>query len=179
MPSGQPNSPASSTSSLNYNKKDEESTPDDVDRTPSYANQDDVERQTPPATSPPQDAEKNTDPFKVDWEDENDPANPRNFAVARKAAITALLGLLALTGSFASSIISPAEPAIAEQMGISEEVTILCVSLYVLGFAFGPCIWAPISEVYGRKWSLLPAVFCLGLFSIGTAESNTPAAVFV
>ena len=40
-------------------------------------------------------------------------------------------------------------------------------------------MWAPISEVYGRKISILPAVFVLGLFSIGTATSNNAASVFI
>ena len=40
-------------------------------------------------------------------------------------------------------------------------------------------IWAPISEVYGRKLSILPATFVLGLFSIGTATSNDPTSIFV
>jgi len=33
--------------------------------------------------------------------------------------------------------------------------------------------------VYGRKWSLLPPLFCLGLFSIGSATSQSAAALFV
>ena len=53
------------------------------------------------------------------------------------------------------------------------------VELYSIGFAFGPLLWAPISEIWGRRWSLLPAVFCLGLFSIGTATSKNATAVFL
>jgi MFS family permease len=33
-------------------------------------------------------------------------------------------------------------------------------------------IWAPLSELYGRRLSILPATFALGLFSIGTATSK-------
>lgn len=39
--------------------------------------------------------------------------------------------------------------------------------------------WAPISEVYGRRWSMLPPVFILGLFSIGTARSKDIACVLI
>ena len=42
-----------------------------------------------------------------------------------------------------------------------------------------PLLWAPVSEVYGRKISMLPPIFVLGLFSIGTATSKTAAAVFI
>lgn len=116
--------------------------------------------------------------FIVHFED-NDPANPRNFSKVRKASITLLLGFMALTGSIGSSIIAPAEPVIARYIGVSQEVTVLAISLFVLGFAVGPSMWAPISEVYGRKWSMLPAMFILGLFSIGTAVSKSAASVFI
>lgn len=48
-----------------------------------------------------------------------------------------------------------------------------------LGFALGPLLWAPISEVYGRKVSLLPAMVVFGLFSIGTAVSKNAASIFI
>lgn len=41
-----------------------------------------------------------------------------------------------------------------------------------LGFAFGPLCWAPISELWGRRMSLLPPMLAVGLFSIGTATSK-------
>ena len=40
-------------------------------------------------------------------------------------------------------------------------------------------LWGPISEVYGRRWGMLPAVFCLALFSIGTATSKNAASIFI
>jgi MFS family permease len=39
--------------------------------------------------------------------------------------------------------------------------------------------WAPLSEVHGRRVSMFPAVFVLGLFSIGTATSQNAASVFI
>lgn len=116
--------------------------------------------------------------FKVAFEP-NDPEDPKNWSFAFKGWITFQLGMLALAASLGSSIIAPAETAISSYMHISEEVSVLAIALYVLGFAFGPLLWAPISEMFGRKWSMLPAMFCLGLFSIGTATSKTPAALFV
>lgn len=116
--------------------------------------------------------------FLVKW-DEGEKQNPRNFSVRRKAFITFQLGMLALAGSLGSSIISPAETHIARYVHVSQEVAVLCVALYVLGFAFGPSLWAPISETYGRKVSMLPPVFILGLFSIGTGFSTNAAGIFL
>lgn len=78
-----------------------------------------------------------------------------------------------------SSIISPANAIVSSYIGVSEEVGILSTSLYILGFAVGPLIWAPISEIAGRRASLIPACFCLGLFSIGTAVSRNAPSVFL
>lgn len=47
------------------------------------------------------------------------------------------------------------------------------------GWAFGPMLWAPISETYGRKWAMLPAVFVYGLFSIGSATSKSITSLLV
>ena len=87
--------------------------------------------------------------------------------------------MLAMAASLGSSIISPAQNAIAEYTHVSPEVAILSISLYILGFACGPLLWAGTSEVWGRRVSMLPAMFCLGLFSIGTATSKNLASILI
>lgn len=165
-------------SSSSLSAKDEHSNEEDVPSSSSETAQQDVEKgsqQGPSAStkSPAQD-----DAFRVDWE-ENDRANPRNWSPWYKAFLTFQYGMLALCGSMASSIISPAGEEIAREFGLRRLTTVLTVSLNVLGFALGPCLWAPLSEVYGRKISMLPAVFVLALFSVGGAVSQTPEALFI
>ena len=53
-----------------------------------------------------------------------------------------------------------------------EEVGILATSLYVLGYAFGPIIWAPLSELYGRRVPIIIGAFGFGVFSIGVAVAK-------
>lgn len=53
------------------------------------------------------------------------------------------------------------------------------ISLTSIGFAFGPIFWGPFSEVWGRRWSMLPPMTCLGIFSIGTALSRNAPAIFI
>jgi predicted MFS family arabinose efflux permease len=108
-----------------------------------------------------------------------DPENPYNWTPKRKSWITFQLGMLAFAASLASSITAPANGVIAKYVGVSREVSVLSVSLYILGFVFGPCIWAPTSELWGRRWSMLPAMVGLGLFSIGCGASQNAATVFV
>jgi MFS family permease len=111
--------------------------------------------------------------------DEGDKANPRNWPTMYKIWITFQLGMLAFAASLGSSIISPANETIAAYTGVSDQVILFTIALYLLGFAIGPSIWAPISEIWGRRWSMLPAMFCLGIFSIGTATSKTAASVLI
>lgn len=105
--------------------------------------------------------------------------NPRNWTRQYKWWLTIQLGLLALTASLGSSIIAPSEQAISVLTGVSNEVSVLCISLYILGFALGPLLWAPISEIWGRRWGMLPAMAGLGLFSIGTATSSNIQSILV
>jgi hypothetical protein len=79
------------------------------------------------------------DLYLVQWDD-NEKANPRNWKSSYKAFMTLLLGMLAFAGSFGSSVILPGIGSIADEFNVSKEVTILCISLYVLGFALGPCL---------------------------------------
>ncbi|KAJ5761244.1 MFS general substrate transporter [Penicillium odoratum] len=114
----------------------------------------------------------------VGW-DENEPANPHNWSTKYKSWITFQLGMLAMAASLGSSIIAPAESTLADHFSISHEVAVLCISLYIIGFAFGPLCWAPFSELWGRRLSLLPPMVGLGLFSIGTATSQNIQSVLI
>ncbi|PYH31624.1 MFS transporter [Aspergillus neoniger CBS 115656] len=130
----------------------------------------------------PSDLEKaspSRDPeYQVKW-DPDDPLNPQNWPVRYKWWVTVQLGMLALAGSLGSSITTSADDTIAEYIGVSSEVAVLDVSLYILGFVLGPIIWAPVSEVWGRRVSMLPAIFCLAIFDIGTANSRNAPAIFL
>ena len=70
------------------------------------------------------------DEFLVGW-DENEAANPRNWSTPYRAWVTFQLGMLALAASLGSSIISPAQSSIQEYTGAKQEVTVLCISLYM------------------------------------------------
>lgn len=52
------------------------------------------------------------------------------------------------------------------------EVSLLGLSVLLCGFGLGPLIWAPLSEVYGRKPAVLTPYFLAAVFSFGTAASK-------
>jgi hypothetical protein len=76
-------------------------------------------------------SEMSLDPeYMVKW-DSDDPLNPQNWPVSFKWWVTFQLGMLALAGSLGSSIITPADSIIAKYVGVSSEVAVLDVSLYL------------------------------------------------
>lgn len=47
----------------------------------------------------------------------------------------------------------------------------LATSLTLVGFAFGPLFWGPLSEVFGRKWVVLGPYFISACFAFGCGAS--------
>ena len=84
------------------------------------------------------------DPYIVTWID-HDPRNPMLYSKVKKWSIVLLVAIATLAVSFISSAYSGGVAQIIEGFRISEEVAILGVSLFVLGFAIGPLLWAPLS----------------------------------
>ena len=83
-----------------------------------------------------------------------DPANtenPQTFGMVYKWTITGIVAMATLAVALASSIYSGAIRSVEMDFHPSTEVAILGVSLFVVGFAAGPLIWAPLSEVTGRR----------------------------
>lgn len=68
--------------------------------------------------------------FLVRW-DQADPMNPQNWPDRYKWWVTFQLGMLALAGSLGSSIMTPADHLIAQYVGVSQEVSVLDVALYL------------------------------------------------
>lgn len=87
------------------------------------------------ASTPPAGDEANPSPtptpILVKW-DENEAANPFNWPTPYKAWITFQLGMLAMAASVGSSIMAPTEPTLQKVFGISHEVSVLSISLYML-----------------------------------------------
>jgi hypothetical protein len=73
------------------------------------------------------------------------------FSKRRKWAIAVFQSLSTFAVTFPSSVFLSGIEGVMQRFDVSAEVATLGFSLYVLGFALGPPIRAPLSEVYGRK----------------------------
>lgn len=83
-----------------------------------------------------------------------------------------MLGFTTLVSAFTSSIFSAATLAVAQHFHVSAEVGTLGLSLYVLGFATGPILWAPLSELKGRRLPIVIAMFGFSIFQVAVATGK-------
>lgn len=91
----------------------------------------DAEKDATTTTTPDQD-DFNKEDFQVQFQD-GDKENPKNFHTSYKIWLTGQMSMLAFVGSLGSSIMSPAQAEIATYLGVGHEVTVLTLSLFVLG----------------------------------------------
>ncbi|KAI8713634.1 MFS domain-containing protein [Fusarium sp. LHS14.1] len=91
------------------------------------------------------------DPNIVWWDSDTDPENPYHWPKWRKLTNCGLISLLTLIEPLASSIFAPGIPELMRDFeSENSELGAFVMSVYVLGFAFGPMILAPLSEMWGR-----------------------------
>lgn len=90
-----------------------------------------------------------------------------NKPQGRKWFIT-ITAIAAVTNStFASSLPSGVMGTIQKNLNVPhEELTILTISLFLLGYVIGPIGFAPFSEFYGRRWVSIIAFAWFVIFTI-------------
>ena len=108
----------------------------------------------------------------VEFDGIDDPYRPLNWPFRKKAVTTLLYGFTTMGATFASSVYSPVVDQLSQQYHVGTEVTLLGLSLLLIGFGLGPLLWAPLSEVYGRKPAVLVPYFLAAVFSFGTATAK-------
>ncbi|KAL7806285.1 major facilitator superfamily domain-containing protein [Trichoderma aethiopicum] len=110
--------------------------------------------------------------YVVEFDGPDDPLHAQNWPIRKKLLTSAMLAYTTVTTSFTSSIFSAATGSVAQKFDVGLEVGILGTSFYVLGFAFGPSLWAPLSELKGRRLPIVLSVFGFCLFTIATATAK-------
>jgi hypothetical protein len=83
-------------------------------------------------------------PYIVDFLSD-DAHNPLQFPVWKKWMITILQAIATLAVAFVSTAFSGGIKEVIMTFKVNTEIAILGVSLFVLGFAIGPLMWAPLS----------------------------------
>lgn len=79
--------------------------------------------------------------------------------------------------SFCSSNFVSAVPDTTRLFGISKELMNLSISLYVLGYATGPLLWAPLSEAFGHRLPFTTAYFFFTIFQLPVVVATNPETI--
>lgn len=109
----------------------------------------------------------------VDWDGPDDPGNPVNFSGLIKGTNVGIVSALTFITPLASSMFAPGVPLLMEEFHTTNTLLgTFVVSVYVLGFAIGPLILAPASELVGR--AIIYHICNLGftVFTIACAVST-------
>ncbi|OLN83068.1 putative MFS-type transporter [Colletotrichum chlorophyti] len=110
-------------------------------------------------------------PFVIDFLPE-DAHNPQTFPKWKKWTYTIEQAIATLAVAFVSTAYSGGIAEVIRDFGVSTEIGILGVSLFVVGFAVGPLLWAPLSELYGRQYLFIGTYIALTAFNAGAAGAQ-------
>ena len=119
---------------------------------------------------PPQLPER--EEYVVEFAGYDDPKHAQNFAPRRKLIIASVLVFASWWATFASSVFSAGAAAVGQEFNVGRETTTLGTSLFVLGYAMGPSVFAPVSELYGRRTPIIIAAAGFSIFNTAVACSK-------
>ncbi|KAF9883607.1 hypothetical protein FE257_003160 [Aspergillus nanangensis] len=117
--------------------------------------------------------------YVVEFAGPDDPLHPQNWPTKKKIAMSMLLAWTTFNSTFTSSIYSAANSAVSAKFNVSTEVGTLGLSLYVLGFACGPTLFSPLSELSGRRLPILIGVFGFTIFQFAVATATNLQTVII
>lgn len=102
----------------------------------------------------------------------NDPENPKNWSKAYKWWCTMCVAITCFVVAFNSAVITADIEGVAEEFNVSEEVALLTITLFVIGFGVGPMAFAPLSEILGRRIIYASTLFLAVVFTIPGAVAQ-------
>ncbi|XBW38331.1 hypothetical protein QEN19_003920 [Hanseniaspora menglaensis] len=123
-------------------------------------------------------------PYEVTF-DEEDAINfpqfehPHKWSFKKKLLTVSALCINILGVTMGSSNFAACIQQIDEEFGVIEVVGILGITLYVLGFALGPVVYGPLSELYGRRNLLLISSFGFTLFQFAVATGQNLQTILI
>ncbi|KAJ5458602.1 Major facilitator superfamily domaingeneral substrate transporter [Penicillium sp. IBT 31633x] len=110
----------------------------------------------------------------------NDPENPVNWRARTKYLVLASGVLQVMNSTIGSSICSNAIPQIAEEFNITNDtLLVLPISIFLVGYIFGPLVSGPSSEYFGRKQPLLISFILFMIFTLACAVADSYASLLV
>lgn len=109
----------------------------------------------------------------------DDKANPKNWSKAFKWWCTICVAITCFVVAFNSAVITADLEGVSEEFGVSEEVSLLTITLFVVGFGVGPMVFAPASEIWGRRPVYAVTLAFAVIFTIPGAVAKNIATLLV
>lgn len=119
------------------------------------------------------------EPYFVSFDGPKDPMNPQNLSSKVKIVYCFTVGLSALSASLGSAMFAAAGPVLEALFHVGPTVTALGTSLFVFGFASGPVLWGPLTELFGRKPLMIVSSFLYTCFCFAVGTSYTMDAIMI
>ncbi|OAL01894.1 MFS multidrug transporter-like protein [Phaeosphaeriaceae sp. SRC1lsM3a] len=114
----------------------------------------------------------------ITWDGPHDPRNPLNWSQKRKWVVTILVSLFTFISPFSSTMVTPALPTIGDEFNIPEGFKRqLVMTIFLLGYAQGPFVLAPLSEIFGRVTVLQYANLIYLLFNTACGFARTESQI--
>ena len=118
--------------------------------------------------------EEKHDPNLVTWDSPDSQENPRNWSHRHRWAVTILVSSYTLLSPLASSMIAPALPLLSREFNVKSSVEqSLMLSTFVLAYAIGPLVLAPLTEMFGRRIVLQTTNVMFIAFNLGCGASQS------
>ncbi|MCJ1389125.1 Synaptic vesicle transporter SVOP [Xylographa bjoerkii] len=112
--------------------------------------------------------------FKID-----DPENPKNWSKPYKWYCTMVVAFTCFIVAFNSAVITADLEGVSDTFNVSQEVALLTITVFVIGFGVGPLVFAPLSELFGRKPVYVSTLFLAVIFTIPGAVAPNIATLLV
>lgn len=109
----------------------------------------------------------------------DDPENPKNWSKGYKWWCTMCVAITCFVVAFNSAVITADLEGVQETFHVSEEVSLLTITLFVIGFGVGPMVFAPFSEIWGRRPIYGVTLFCAVVFTIPGAVAQNIGTLLV
>lgn len=124
-------------------------------------------------------SETDNDPSTLVCITENDESHPFNWSGRKKVAHTIGFSFATMIVQFGSTAITGTLEQITRQHHVGHEIGALAYGIMLAGCVAGPVLFAPLSEIYGRKFAVFAPSLVYGILTILTAIVTTMWAVVI
>lgn len=162
------------------------------------ANLDEYRKETADGIIPKPNVNNEKSPYKLVTFKIDDPENPKNWPKWKKWWCTLMISLVCFTVAFCSAVVTADIQGVSKEFGVSNEVSLLSVTLFVVGFGIGEChyilrvyahrlihpfagpmVFAPLSELVGRRVMYVSTLFIGVIFIIPAAVAKNIGTLLV